>query len=220
MLYATQTLYGVPVDQQEANWSTATLRDVHTWLQRGARFTGVAWKNDEFGVVVTALNRVRKALGGKVTHRALGLGRTLTFDKITGSGTSWADESENKIRLNFGFGSADEDDVNTTIHEVGHIVDGNAYPGLGYWSVSSSVWTDAAGWQLAGEHWVLTPAGRAGAPTGRAWKDPLEDFAETFACYVEMHPANLPGSRGYPHREYTPDLARRNALTTALNTFR
>ncbi|HLF27418.1 MAG TPA: hypothetical protein VJG32_13880 [Anaerolineae bacterium] len=203
------------------------MKDLRQWLNAGVRFTpnsswpGDAWTAGNINSVRVGLNRVLAALGDK-TLAALGLvnGGTLTFNKIEGTGVGgYTDQPGNKISL-FLPKTYGEDAVETTIHEIGHLVDWrvrstNAQWG---WSAVSSEWPLASGWRRHHEHgfWYLTPGGAQGAPTANALTGVGEDFADTFTWYIEY-------ANGYSYADAArfnpqgPNQARRDALSVALD---
>ena len=209
---------------RSAHWWTAPTdrrTELRNWIDRGIRFTGATWTADHYEVVLTALDRVETALGGK-TMAALGLGggRTLTINRIT-TGTSRGGGGVIDLRCD---GRPFEEAVEATIHEMGHIVDWHARSdkkSTRWWSDSSPEWAAATGWRRNHEYgfYNITAEGSRGAVTEYALSNPGEDFADTFTWYVE---SRNPGSGGFSRARAwrgEPNPARQSALMVALNTF-
>lgn len=223
--------YNDPTGHQENEPEPGTKE----WYERyftnyGIVFTGADWGIDEYKIVFEAIQRVDAALraNGYDPKAVLGIGgeRKLTFERVKGSLSS-RQLSEDTIRLNFGpVGYYDvEKGIETTIHEIGHLIDDRALPGPGHYSWAPGAWRAATGWWQVVEpvrRWVQTEAGWKGMPTTNAQQrgNPLEDFADTFALFVELHPVN---SGGYRHRAGWPDdsqaRTRLKTLGTVLSKF-
>jgi RHS repeat-associated protein len=207
-------------DGSLAGWSTAQLSSLLGWIGKGLiTFAGNPWTGGNLGNVRDALSRVSNALGNK-TLTTLGLnGGTLTFDNT--SGILHADQPHNRVYGEFK-AEFDADQSDEIIHELGHLADWHARPASApwRWSAVSTEWGIASGWRKHPEHgfWYITAKGREGAPTLYAQsKDPGEDFADTFATFVDQRNGrtfyrsilNTP-------QQYQNFATRLNALTVAL----
>jgi RHS repeat-associated protein len=111
----------------ESSASTDRREELRNWMARGVRFTGATWTANQREIALTALDRVETALGSKTTA-ALGLGggQTLTFNRVT-TGISMGGGPDNTIDFRCDDDSF-EYEVETAIHEMGHVVDWHARP--------------------------------------------------------------------------------------------
>jgi len=194
----------------------------------GIMFTGADWGINDYKIVYAAIQRVEAAFkkagyDPEVVKTALGIGgdRKLTFNKIT-TGSSTADTPANTIN----FRCDDDpfkDEVETAVHEMGHIIDWHARSEGARWgySATSSEWPAATGWRrlVYGKegYWVMTDRELyEAAPTKNAWNNPGEDFADTFTWWVYSQSG---GSFSRARRD-EPHPARQHALSVALDKFR
>jgi len=190
----------------------------------GIMFTGADWGINDYKIVYAAIQRVEAAFrkagyDPEVAKAALGIGgdRKLTFNKIT-TGSSNADTPANTIN----FRCDDDpfkDEVETAVHEMGHIIDWHARPDDSPWgwSASTAEWRSGAGWRRHHEHdiWLPTAEGPMGAPTINARGNPGEDFADTFTWWVYAQS----GGR-FSRAIGIPSQSRQITLSLALTKFR
>ncbi len=200
--------------------------DIRGYLEgQGMRFTGAAWTAENYRMVSAAYQKTRKALvgSGYDPSAALGLGQGLTFNKVTTGGSN-ANTPANTINFR-----CDNDpfeyEVETAVHEMGHIMDWHARSEGARWGYSnvSGEWPAATGWRrlVYGKegYWVMTDRELyEAAPTTNAWNNPGEDFADTFTWWVYSQSR---GSFSRARLSRPEDLKRRlEALSTALDKFR
>jgi hypothetical protein len=178
------------------------------WLDAGVIFaqSPTQWTAANVGNVIDALNRVSNAVGSGALA-ALGLDKgTLSFIKEQadpkigpdGLGGIGGEQKGQTIRL-WLLRQGNDKSVETTIHEIGHLIDfgatgvlGTHYSGINvFWAFHHHVYTNSAVSKYAVD----------GAPT--------EDFAETFTWWAENRNGNR---RDYPwfganpqNRRGTPD---------------
>ena len=176
------------------SWSTSNLLRLLGWLNRGIVFEGShdphnAWTAGNYSDAIDALDRVESFLGAE-TNKALGLsnGGILVFTKLAGTNPGGHVSFQNQIRM-FLPGSSSESNIETFIHEIGHIVAINyGVVGFknGYASFTakySNQWLQASGWSLdANNQWISLGNGVSDYANQ---SNPSEDFAESFTFLVE-----------------------------------
>ncbi len=191
----------------------------------GVKFTGNGWTGGNLQDVNKGLDIVRQALGDKV-RAALGLisGRSLFINAIDchgcGAGGHTYGES-NLINLGLPSFSAVRN-AETTVHEIGHIVDWHAGNNLDFSLSPSEPWLAAGNYFPVTRGWVSTdpylrdrvfPSQYAAASS-----DPREDFADTFAWHVYTQNGSVYGPTN-SYNQIGPNIERQNALNVALGKF-
>ena len=158
-------------------------------MGRGVNFTGNGWTAGNLKDVLTALNFAQAYLGSK-TDKVLGLtnGGSLNFNLLptrqdpSGQGGQAHPELHSiDLRL---MGTSNPLGTFTVLHEIGHFVSvklGNAYGPLS----ESGGWFQASKWSVVNKKSVLDANYEGDTVSSYGWKNPGEDFADTFAWTVE-----------------------------------
>jgi hypothetical protein len=174
------------------------------WEARGVHFSGGGWNNERIQTQLTALERSAGAIdnyeqtqhdwgldmpGGLIFHGGYDRTDCPSSDDGTRPGCYHATTNTITLLWNFlskpGYSDSCLEMTATTIHELGHVVDYHA--GLSAYGDYSSKYDWAIsipGWVKVNHSWeyALSPEGMV---NNYARTDPLEDFAETWAWWVD-----------------------------------
>ena len=213
-------------DGSLAGWSLAQLTNLLTWIDKGMKFTGNGWTGGNLQDVSKGLDMVKQALGDKV-WAALGLigGRSLFINRLDcpgcGAGGRTYGQS-NLINLWLPRSSAVRT-VETTVHEIGHIIDWHAGNNLDFSLSPSEPWLAAGNYVNIADGWFSTdtysPNRLFPSQYAAAAHDPREDFADTFAWSVYTQNGSVYGPTSN-YNQVGPNLERQNALSVALDKFK
>jgi hypothetical protein len=202
------------------------------------------WKAIELLQVSTALRRIETALGAIAFKKLYALPTEFHVRKEGegGAGGGFGEPDFTTIHLYTSLTNP-EDTIETVIHESGHVLDYRLAPSdaaarmelrtdgakddYAWWSVTAGskgargeggIWECALGWRRTSEGWILPDS----SDTVRIYsrKNPLEDFADTFAWYIEdRNGGTFDKDPVTPETDRIPDILRQQYIRQALATL-
>jgi hypothetical protein len=193
-------------------WGLSELQGLSSWMDAGVRFVSGTSINDQWTSgnirdAVDALGRASAVLGARF-RSAVGLSSGLVFvkyaastnlpDQIGGLHPARGGNASNTMSF-FLTKNSEEYGVEVMLHEMGHLIDLRMGGAGARWSEKNRWW-----------HAIH---GSSGAPSDYAKANPVEDFAESFAYYVETNLGRKYDNNG---NSYPISRTRLDAIKSAL----